>query len=113
MTDTNTIGRMRHYLTVQEEVLSPDAGGGFTSAWQDITTTPKVYAEVLTLGGTYQPRLHQMAATATHHLRLHYRRDIAAGMRLVEGSTVYYILHAADTDGTEKFLTLLAETRSI
>ena len=113
MTGTDIIGRMRHFLTVQEEVLSPDGGGGFTSAWQDLTTTPKVYAEITALSGTYRQSLRQMTATATHRLRLHYRRDITAGMRLVAGDMIYNILHAADTDGTEKFLTLLAETRSI
>lgn len=113
MTGRSIIGRMRHFLTVQEEILTPDSGGGFTSAWQDLTTTPKVYAEITALSGTFRQSLRQMTATATHRLRLHYRRDITAGMRLVAGETVYYILHAADSDGTERFLTLLAETRSI
>lgn len=107
------IGAMRHLLTVQEEVLSPAGGGGFTRSWQDLTTTPRVYAEITALGGGTDTTLRQETATGSYRLRIYHRRDVTAGMRLVGAEQIYYIRHVADPDGTERYLHLTAETRSI
>ncbi|HEX2751681.1 MAG TPA: phage head closure protein [Alphaproteobacteria bacterium] len=107
------IGAMRHLLTLQEEVLSPADGGGFTRHWQDLVTTPAVYAEITALGGDTRTDLRQSTATGTYRLRIYHRRDVTAGMRLVGSAETYYIRHVADPDGTERYLHLTAETRGI
>lgn len=107
------IGAMRHLLTLQEEILTPTTGGGFTRVWQNLTTTPQIFAEITAVTGGTQTDLRQEAATASYRLRIYHRRDVTAGMRLVGNGHIYYIRHAADPDGTERYLHLTADVRSI
>jgi len=107
------IGAMRHLLTLQEEVLIPAGGGGFTRTWQNITTTPQVFAEITAIGGGMRTDLRQETAMAVYRLRIYHRRDVAAGMRLVGDARIYYIRHVADPDGTERYLHLTAEAHGI
>ena len=107
------IGAMRHLLNIQEEVLTPAAGGSFTRTWQNLVNTPAVYAEIIAASGGTTTDLRRDVATATFRLRIYYRRDIAAGMRLVGADKTYTIRHVADPDGTERYLVITAEVRNI
>jgi len=107
------IGAMRHLLTVQEEILTPTEGGGFARSWQNLTTTPQVFAEITALSGDMHTALRQEIPAALYRLRIYYRRDVTAGMRLLGSGRVYYIRHVADPDGTERYLHLTAAARGI
>lgn len=107
------IGAMRHLLTLQEEVLIPATGGGFTRIWQNLSHTPAVYAEIMAGGGGTATLLGRDVATATYRLRIYHRRDITAGMRFLAADKIYDIRHVADPDGTERYLHITAEVRSI
>ena len=107
------IGAMRHLLTLQEEVLTPASGGGFTRAWQNLTNTPAVYAEIVSAGGGTDTAIGRDIASGTYRLRIYHRRDVTAGMRLLGSDKTYDIRHVADPDGTERYLILTAEVRNI
>lgn len=107
------IGAMRHLLTLQEEVLTPAGGGGFARTWQNLTNTPAVYAEITAIGGGMTTDLSRHIATAAYRLRIYHRRDVTAGMRLLGADKIYMIRHVADPDGTERYLHITAEIRSI
>lgn len=43
-----TIGDMKEPLTLQQETLTPDGGGGFARAWEDVA---EVFARIEETGG--------------------------------------------------------------
>lgn len=105
------IGRLRHRLTLQRPVQTPDGGGGFAVTWQNAAQMPVIYAALmaLSLDDIAQHRQRRMAAT--HRIRIRHRADIAQGMRFLHSGRAYYITAAADADGTGRWLDILAEER--
>jgi SPP1 family predicted phage head-tail adaptor len=105
------IGDLKHRVTVQESVLTPDGGGGFTEAWQNVAANPEVYAEIIPLSSGEQLRFHQLEITATHRITIRYRNDVTPALRLVKGATVYDIASATDRGGLGVWLDILAVVR--
>lgn len=105
------IGHMKHRVTIQEAVLTPDGAGGFTHVWQDIAEAPEVFAAITPVSGAEQFRFGQLQATATHHIVVRYRGDITTAMRLVEGDVTYTMASLKDRDGSKTYLEILAMAR--
>lgn len=99
---------LRHLLTIQEPVRTPDGGGGFTTAWQDIATGPAVYAAIEPLPGREELRQGQMTPVQSWRITLRYRADITPALRLAEGATIYNITSVRDIDGRAAYLEILA-----
>jgi len=72
------IGDMRHRITFQEPVKTPDGYKGHTVQWQDVVT---VWASVEPLSGREYFYSHQIKAEVTHRVRIRYRTDITIKMR--------------------------------
>lgn len=106
------IGDLKYRVTLQESVLTPDGGGGFTQAWQDVAANPDIYAEIISLSSGEQLRFHQMEITATHRITLRYRSDVTPALRLVKGATVYDIVSVTDRGGLGVWLDILAVVRA-
>jgi len=73
------IGDMRHRITFQEPVKTPDGYKGHTVQWQDVVT---VWASVEPLSGREYFYSHQIKAEVTHRVRMRYRTDITTKMRI-------------------------------
>ena len=106
------VGMLRHRVRIQESVLSSDGAGGFTEAWQDVADTPEVSAAITVMSTSEQLRFYQQEVTVTHRLVLRYRDDLNPGMRLLRGNMAYDIVSAADRDGRQEYLEILAEVRA-
>lgn len=104
------IADLRHRLTIQEPVRTPDGGGGFTTVWQDIAAEPVVFAGVIQTSGGESFRDQQVTAGAVYRITLRYRADITPAHRLVEGTTVYNITALRDPDGAGAWLEIAAVT---
>lgn len=102
------IGDMRHRATLQQQVRTPDGGGGFTETWQDLATVPAVYADIVPLSGAEQLRHHQLASTVTHRITIRYRSDVTAAMRLSSGGKIYNITSVTDKGGLGTLLEIMA-----
>lgn len=73
------IGDMRHRITFQEEVKTPDSHKGFTVGWRDLVS---VWASVEPLSGREYFYSQQIKADITHRVKLRYRADITVKMRI-------------------------------
>jgi len=82
------IGDMRHRITFQKSVKTPDGHKGHTVSWQDLIT---VWASVEPLTGREYFYSHQIKAEVTHRVKIRYREDITTEMRAKFGERVLEI----------------------
>ena len=104
-----TVGALTRLLTLQEPLRTPDGGGGFATAWQDIAQDPAVFASVAEIGGGEELRQMQLAGVQKYRILIRHRADITADMRLTEGVGIYAITGIRDPDGKRMFLEIMAE----
>lgn len=99
---------MRHRITLQEAVETPDGGGGFTVAWQDISPDPTIYAALAGIDGTdaFIARKKRFFDTATFKIR--HRTDLTPGLRLVWQNKAYEIVSVLDAEGQGAYLEIIA-----
>ena len=107
------IADMKYRVTIQQPVLTSDGAGGFGVSWQNIASTPVVYAAITPLTAGDQMKYGQIEATTMHHIVMRYRTDITPGMALIDEEDVTYdIISVADQNGAKVYLALLAAVRS-
>jgi head-tail adaptor len=102
------IGQLKHRLTIQESVRTPDGGGGFTTVWQDIAVEPAVFAHVIRTSGDESLHQQQLVAMASYRITMRYRADITTAHRLTNGATVFNITGLRDPDGLGAWLEITA-----
>ncbi|MDI1228359.1 MAG: phage head closure protein [bacterium] len=102
------IGQLTRKMTIEMPELTPDGGGGFTVAWQEVA---EIYAAVTDLGGQEIFQDAQITSSVPARVVIHYRSDIDGKMRLVEGETVYDILSFRDPDGGKSWLEIIAQMK--
>lgn len=98
------IGEMRHRITFQREVKTPDGHKGFTVAWQDMVTC---WASVEPLSGREYFYSHQIKAEVTHRVRIRYRVDITTKMRIKHRDRVLEIESILDKKERREELEIL------
>ncbi len=103
------IGSFNRILTLQERVLTPDTGGGYAESWQNVAANAVLHASVLALSGHRQEEASQTISLRKFKIVTRFRSDIAAGMRMTEGSSIYKITAVLDPDGRKKTLEIMAE----
>lgn len=105
-----TSSRLRHRLTLQQEVQTPDNAGGYTRSWQDVaqlwaeiipTSTVSMSKEILFAG--------QLQAQVTHKILLRYRAGVSAGMRLLFDNRAFNIRYVLNSEEAGETLEILAE----
>ena len=106
------IGDLKHRVTFQKSVLTPDGGGGFIEVWQSIDSNPVVYAAIMPLSGREQLRFHQLESTVTHRIVIRYRSDITTALRIVRNDVIYDIVSVTDKDGKGVYLEILVVVKS-
>lgn len=107
------IGQLKNRLTLQEQILTPDIGGGFTAEWHDVTLHPVIFAKIEQLSASVAFYNRQLANMATHRITIRHRSDITPQMRLIEEDKVYTITSAHDPDGKGLYLEVMAQQSSL
>lgn len=95
------IGHLRHQITFQSAVATPDAGGGEALAWSD---GPTVWARITALSGQEIVRASQLAARTRYRLTIRYRDDVTSAMRIAFAGHVLAIDAVIDPDGDGRVL---------
>lgn len=98
--------RLKHRLSLEQEVLSSDGVGGYTKSWEVLA---ELWAEIRPLGGLEAFFTGRLNAKATHKIRLRYRSGVTTAMRLVFGERVFNIRSVHNIDEKNDMLELLAE----
>ena len=80
-------GQLRDRITIQRKTAGTDAWGApLPEAWEDYTT---VRANVRHLSGTESIKAGADVSVVRASIRIRWRTDITAGMRVVFGAAVY------------------------
>lgn len=98
------IGAMRHRITFQQPIKTPDGHKGHTVAWQDMVT---VWASVEPLSGREYFYSHQIKAELTHRVKTRYREDITVKMRIKHRDRVLEIESIIDKKEKHEELEIL------
>lgn len=103
------MGALRHRLRLESPSHVEDGGGGVTVSWQPVAT---LWAEVVAGSGREIFQADGLTAVSLHEVRIRYRSDITAEMRLVMGERVLDIRAVRDLDGRRLWLSCLCEQRA-
>lgn len=103
-------GRLKSRVTLQQPVLTPDGGGGYERAWEDVAD---VWAEI----APFEARTTQMEtlqdmrlqSRLTHRITLRYRAGVTADQRILYGERVFNIRAVINPLEADAFLVVLAE----
>ncbi len=98
------IGEMRHRITFQQPIKTPDGYKGQTVQWQNVAT---VWASVEPLTGREYFYSHQIKAELTHRVRIRYREGITEKMRIKHRERVLAIESILDLKEEHKTIEIL------
>ncbi|MFM0315964.1 phage head closure protein [Paraburkholderia nemoris] len=92
-------GKLRHRVTIQQRGPARDSAGQPSISWVDFDT---VWADVRYLNGRQYLTSDAEANGATVSVRIRYRTDVTAVMRVLYGTAVFDILAVLpDEDGRD------------
>lgn len=100
------IGALRHRVTLQQAVRTPDEGGGADLLWTDIAS---VWASIEAAGGSVRDASDRIDTRTRTKIRLRFRAGINPGMRFIEGSRIFNIQAVLDENGKRQWLLCLCE----
>jgi len=100
------IGDMKHRITFQKPIKTPDGYKGHTVSWQDVVT---VWASVEPLTGREYFYAHQIKAEVTHGVKTRYRDDITVKMRIKHRDRVLGIESIIDLQERREVLEILCK----
>lgn len=103
------IGAMRERITLQSATRTLDAGGGAVVSWTPLAFAAHVWARIEPLSGGEALQAMRLQARVTHRVRLRWRDDVTAAMRLVWGTRVLNIRAVINPDERRRYLELLCE----
>jgi len=96
-------GPLRHHCAIHKAEQITRPGGGRVESWTELV---KVWAEITLPSGRVAVAADQLTAEITAEIRIRYRTDISAGMRVIHKSSTYKV-EAALADNDQTMLRLL------
>ncbi len=81
-------------------------GGGFTESWVELA---RLWAEITIPTGRVAVAADQLTAEITAEIRVRYRTDIVAGMRIIHGGKTFKV-EAPLADNDQTMLRLLCSS---
>lgn len=104
------IGRLDRRITFQQKVYGTDASNQkLITGWENISTTPTVYAQVDELSGQEVIQAQQLTGLETASFLIRHRSDLTIENRIVYDGT-YWDIHAIHQVGRKRFLKIVAES---
>jgi len=101
--------QLRSKIVIQSLTSTRDEIGQPINEWQDVAT---VWANIRHLSGTETIKADAPTSTVRASIRIRYRTDVNAGMRVLHGETVYNIAAVMPDEEGRKFVDLVAEVVS-
>lgn len=106
----SAIGRLRHRLTLESAIRTPDGGGGAAEAW---TTVAQVWGQIRPTGGSESFDADAIAGRISHEITLRYRAGVIPAMRLISGNRRFEITAVIDIDERHRWLKCLCVERDL
>lgn len=99
--------RLTKRITLQEEVQTPDSGGGYSISWQDVAS---IWAEFVYLSGNRsdEPFISmQQEGRKVARVTIRYLPDVTPKLRIIYGLRVFNILSVINPGEEGELLELL------
>ena len=100
------IGKFRHFITLQGQGTSRDAGGGISSGFSTIAS---VYANVVPKSGKEVYKQGKLVGSVTHEITIRYRTDITNASRISFNNKLFNIRSIIDIEQRNRYLKLMCE----
>lgn len=104
------IGALRHRLTLERVVRTPDGGGGVTESWVSEAT---LWAEIRPLSGGEAVEAGRLAGKHRFEITLRYRDGVEPAMRFRLGARLFHILAVENVEERGRWLKALCEERDL
>lgn len=101
-----SLSLMRLRVTIEQQQLVGDTGGGYTRSWQSFAS---IWAHIAPVRGQERLSGLQLAGSITHRITLRYLSGVTPAMRLVYGSRLFNIRAVMNPDERKEYLVLLCE----
>jgi SPP1 family predicted phage head-tail adaptor len=99
-------GTLRHRVTVEQPVRGRDAAGQPLTDWKRVA---ELWADLLHKNGAETIRADQDASTVQASIRIRYRTDLDASMRVVHGTKIYRITAVLPDERARQYVDLVCE----
>jgi SPP1 family predicted phage head-tail adaptor len=103
---SNSIGKMRYRVKVENATNTRDAGGGLSQSYSAVTF---IYANIKPLNANSIYRQGIVQEKVTHEITLRYMKNISTNSRITYGSRNFNIKGIINVDERDRFLKLLCE----
>lgn len=100
------IGDLRHRITIERPMRTPDGGGGFVISWAHVAD---VWAAVWPRSSIESVALDRVAGRATHNVWIRHRFGIVPEMRIRMGTRTFDIRGVLDIDERGRWLKCIVE----
>lgn len=107
---TDTIGALRHRLTLEQSVPTSDGGGGVSKSWEMVA---EVWGALEPLSGIERVEASRLTGRHMYEIRIRYRADVELAMRFALGTRLFHILSIKDVDSRGRWLRVLCEERDL
>jgi len=103
-------GTLKHRLTLQRIVETPDGCGGVVNTWEDETD---LWANIQPLGVNSDYLALQQREVASHRIIVRYTTPLSSGWRFALGSRVFRIKTIHDPDERKAYLVCLVDEEGL
>jgi len=100
-------GRLNRRVVIQQRLAAENELGEKVSGWSIVAT---VWAHIMQKSGMETIRSEMQMSVVDASIRIRYRSDITAGMRLMDGSTVYDIQAVILDRQNKQYVDLVCQT---
>ena len=100
------VGDLRRQVTLQAELPTADAGGGYALTWASVAT---VWAAITPVTGTERYADGGLQSQVTHRLRIRYLPGVTADMRVLYGARLFNIRAVLNVLEASQWLDLLVQ----
>jgi len=105
------IGDLKKIIVLQAPTKTPDGIGGFVIIWTDMATN--IFAAIWPVSVKEQIQSEQLVMTATHRIRMRYRRVMKPDWRIKYANRYFAIVSIIDPNTEHKMLELLCKETKI
>jgi SPP1 family predicted phage head-tail adaptor len=100
------IGKLNRLVTIQQQSTTQDAAGQPAPTWSDLAS---VWANIRYLSGMETIKAGAEMAVAKASIRIRFRSDVTAAMRVSIGETVFQIKAVMPDEAGRQFVDLACE----
>ncbi len=99
-------GSLRHRVSLEQQIETPDGCGGYTTTWQLVTD---LWAAIKPLSAAAHVSLGTVNTKTTHQFTIRWRSDCKPEMRVTKAGREFLITALIDPDETKRYLILNCE----